>query len=284
MSGLTSTLGIAVGLYVLLALVMFGCQRSFLYFPDRSEPQLAAAGADGFAAVTLESGDGLRLRHWYRPPREEGGPVVVVFHGNAGHIGHRVEKFRALLDAGFGLFLAEYRGYGGNPGKPEEGAMSDDARTVMAYLLEGIGIPGARLVVYGESLGGGPAVKMAAEHPVAGLVLEAPFTSIADVAQSHYWYLPARWLVLDRWDNARHIAGLKAPLLILHGEADRVVPTRFGRELYALAPEPKEALFLPGAGHNDLLAYPEAAERVIAFVRAETTGPGAGAKEGAAGE
>ncbi len=278
MSGLTSTFGIVVGLYVLIALVMFGCQRSFLYFPDRSEPRLAAAGAEGFAVVSLKSPDGLELSHWYRPPREEGGPVVLVFHGNAGNIGHRVAKFRALLDAGFGLFLAEYRGYGGNPGKPEEAAMSDDARAVMTYLLEEAGVPGERLVVYGESLGGGPAVKMAAEHDVAGLVLEAPFTSIADVAQSHYWYLPARWLVLDRWDNARHIADLEAPLLVLHGEADRVVPTRFGRELFALAPEPKEALFLPGAGHNDLFAYPDAAARVVDFVRARATGPAAEAE------
>lgn len=274
MSGLTSTLGIAIGLYVLIALVMFGCQRSFLYFPDTSTPELTASGAADFAVVTVGSEDGLDLRHWFRPPRDEAGPVVVVFHGNAGHIGHRVPKYRYLLDAGFGLFLAEYRGYGGNPGSPNESDMTADARAVMAQIADQ-GLGGERLVLYGESLGGGVAVKMAAENRVAGLVLESPFTSIAEVAQAHYWYLPARWLVLDKWDNRNHIGDLTAPLLIIHGEDDRVVPVRFGRELYELAPEPKRALFHPGAGHNNMLAYPEVGAAVVAFVRAQTLGPAA---------
>ncbi len=175
-------------------------------------------------------------------------------------------KYAPLLDAGFGLFLAEYRGYGGNPGKPDETGITADARAVMAYLAEQ-GIAGERVILYGESLGGGPAVKMALEFDVAGVVLESPFTSIADVAQSHYWYLPARWLVLDRWDNAERIARLDAPLLILHGENDRVVPSRFGRELFERAPEPKRAVFVPGAGHNGLFNHPEVVGAIIAFVK-----------------
>lgn len=266
MSGITSTLAVAFGLYLLLALLMFGCQRSFLYFPDKSSPDLGDAGVAGLEAVRLESEAGLEIRHWYRPAVADDGPVLVVFHGNAGHIGHRVPKFRPLLDAGFGLFLAEYRGYGGNDGKPDEAGLSADAEAVMSYLLDQ-GIAGERLILYGESLGGGPAVKMAVDHDVAGLVLESPFTSVADVAQSHYWYLPARWLVLDRWDNAERIAGLRAPLLLIHGERDRVIPISFGRRLFELAPEPKQALFVPGGGHNDLFTYPEVLAAVTAFVR-----------------
>ena len=266
MSGITMTLTIAVGIYLLLALVMFGCQRSFLYFPDTSPPDLGSARADGFTPVRLESEPGLEVEHWYRPPTAEDAPVLVVFHGNAGHIGHRVPKYRAFLDAGFGLFLAEYRGYGGNDGQPDEAGLTADARAVMTYLGKE-GIAADRLIVFGESLGGGPAVKMAVEFPVAGLVLESPFTSIADVAQSHYWYLPARWLVLDRWDNASRIADLRAPLLIIHGERDRVVPTRFGRRLFELATEPKQALFVPAAAHNDLFDQPEVIDAVMAFVR-----------------
>ncbi len=265
MSGITTTLAIALGLYLLIALVMFGCQRSFLYFPDRSSPDIGNGTAEGFVSVRLESEAGLEVRHWYRPPLARDGPVLVVFHGNAGHIGHRVPKFRALLDAGFGLFLAEYRGYGGNPGKPDEAGLTADARAVLTYLA-GEGIAGDRLILFGESLGSGPAVKMAVEFPVAGLVLESPFTSIADVAQAHYWYLPARWLVLDTWDNAGRIARLRAPLLIIHGEGDGIVPVRFGRRLFELAPEPKEALFLPGAAHNDVFNDPRVVRTVIAFV------------------
>ena len=266
MSGLTTTLATALGLYLALALFMFGCQRSFLYFPDKSNPDVGDAGVAGLKEVRLESEPGLEIAHWYRPPAAVDGPVVVVFHGNAGHIGHRVPKYRPLLDAGFGLFLAEYRGYAGNPGKPNETGITADARAVMAYLAEE-GIAGERTILYGESLGGGPAVKMAVEFDVAGLVLESPFTSVGDVAQSHYWYLPARWLVLDTWDNAGRIAGLDAPLLILHGERDRVVPVRFGRALYELAPEPKHAVFVPGGDHNGLFSHPEVVAAVIAFVR-----------------
>ena len=273
MSGLTTTMATALGLYLLLALFMFGCQRSFLYFPDKSDPDIGDAGVEGLVAVRLESEPGLEVEHWYRPAAAADGPVLVVFHGNAGHIGHRVPKYRPLLDAGFGLFLAEYRGYGGNAGKPDETGLTADARAVMAYLA-GAGIAGDRVIVFGESLGGGPAVKMAVEFDVAGLVLESPFTSIGDVAQAHYWYLPARWLVLDKWDNAGRIGGLRAPLLIIHGERDRVVPTRFGRELFELAPEPKQALFVPGADHNGLFNHPEVISAVIAFVREQAPGRG----------
>ncbi len=271
MSGITTTLGVALGLYLLLALFMFGCQRSFLYFPDKSSPNIGDAGVEGLMAVRLESEPGLEVEHWYRPAAAEDGPVLVVFHGNAGHIGHRVPKYRPLLDAGFGLFFAEYRGYGGNPGKPDETGLTADARAVLNYLA-GAGISGDRLILFGESLGGGPAVKMAMEFDVAGLVLESPFTSIADVAQAHYWYLPARWLVLDKWDNAERIASLRAPLLIIQGERDRVVPVRFGRQLFELAPEPKQALFVPGADHNDLFNHPEVISAVMAFVREQVPG------------
>ena len=266
MSGITTTLAIALGLYLLVALFMFGFQRTFLYFPDKSSPDLGGFGAAGYVVVTLESAPGLEVRHWYHPPSAGDGPVVVVFHGNAGHIGHRVPKFHALLDAGFGVFLAEYRGYGGNPGKVDEAGLTADARAVLRHLA-GEGIAGDRLILFGESLGGGPAVRMATEFPVAGLVLESPFTSVADVAQAHYWYLPARWLVLDTWDNAGRIAALRAPLLIIHGDGDTIVPARFGRALFDLAPEPKESLFVSGAGHNDLFDRAEVVGAVVAFVR-----------------
>ena len=278
MSGITSTLAFGLGLYLLVALLMFGCQRSFLYFPDKSTPDIGTAGVENLEVVRLQSEPGLETAHWYRPPASEDGPVLVVFHGNAGHIGHRVPKYRPLLDAGFGLFLAEYRGYGGNPGKPDEAGLTVDARAVMAYLAER-GVAGDRLILYGESLGGGPAVKMALDYDVAGLILESPFTSVADVAQHHYWYLPARWLVLDKWDNAGRIAGLRSPLLLIHGERDRVVPTKFGRALFDLAPEPKQALFVPGGDHNGLYSDPEVMRAVMAFVRDRVPAGGAAAQE-----
>ena len=117
-------------------------------------------------------------------------------------------------------------------------------------------------MLYGESLGTGLAVKLAAQWPVAGLILEAPPGSVADVAQAHYWYLPAKWLTLDRWDVFPEMAQKTAPLLVLHGARDKTVPQRFGRRLYEAAPEPKDALFLDGASHNDLWDRPEVPARV----------------------
>ena len=263
MSGLTRPLAAAIGAFALITLVLVGCQRSFLYFPDKTTPK---PDRPGVQAVKLLSEPDLELMHLYHPPRAPNGPVVVVFHGNAGHAGHRVRKFRHLLDAGFGVFFAEYRGYGGNPGRPDEAGLTADARAVMAYLQSKDVDPG-RIVLYGESLGTGVAVKMAVEQPVAGVILEAPYSSIADVAQVHYPFLPARWLVIDKWDVATRVGSVSAPVLVLHGEADRVIPVRFGKRVFELASEPKEALFHPRAGHNNLFRYPEVVERVIAFVR-----------------
>jgi fermentation-respiration switch protein FrsA (DUF1100 family) len=217
-------------------------------------------------AVTVTTEDGLDLVHWYRPPTAPNGLVVVIFHGNAGHIGDRVPKYWPLLQAGLGVFFAEYRGYGGNPGRPSEDGLTADGLSVMAY-LSARGIAPERIILYGESLGTGLAIKLAAGRPVAGLILEAPPGSIAEVAQAHYWYVPAKWLLLDQWNAIDLMGQVAAPLLLMHGEADGVVPVRFGRRVYKAADGPKEALFLPRGGHADLYSFPEVPARVIDFVR-----------------
>jgi fermentation-respiration switch protein FrsA (DUF1100 family) len=266
MGNLTGFFGSILAVYGLLLGGMFVFQRSLLYFPPADRPELASVGGTGIEAVTVTTEDGLELVHWYRPPAVPGGPVIVMFHGNAGHIGDRVPKYWPLLKAGFGVFFAEYRGYGGNPGRPTEAGLTADGVSVMAY-LGARGIPPERIVLYGESLGTGLAIKLAADHPVAGLVLEAPPGSIADLAQAHYWYVPAKWLLLDPWNAIDVMDRVTAPLLLLHGEADRTVPVRFGRRVFEAAGSEKEALFLPTGGHADLYNFPEVPARVIDFVR-----------------
>lgn len=262
---MASLLGTAIVAYGSLLGGLFLFQRQMLYFPPGDRPILALAGEPGLEAITVATADGLDLVHWYKPPAAPDGPVVVLFHGNAGHIGDRVPKYRPLLAAGFGVLFAEYRGYGGNPGKPSEAGLTADGESVMAYLADH-GVAPSRIVLYGESLGTGLAVKLAAGLPVAGLVLEAPPGSIAEVAQAHYWYVPARWLVRDKW-NARALMGrVSAPLLLLHGEADRTVPVRFGRRVYEAATGEKDALFLPRGNHVDLYDFPEVPARVIDFI------------------
>ena len=265
MTNLIATLAAA---YVLITAAMFLFQRQLMYYPDSSLPSPEASGLVGVEVVTSTTEDGLDLGAWYRPARGAA-PTVAYFHGNAGHIGHRAGKARPLLEAGLGILLVEYRGYGGNPGSPDERGLLADGRAALAFLADR-GVGPERIVLYGESLGSGVAVALAAEMaarsaPAAGLVLEAPFTSIADVAQIHYPFLPARWLVRDRFDSAARIGAVRAPVLVLLAEDDRVVPARLGRRLFEAAREPKVLRVFPGAGHEDLFEA-GAARAVLDFL------------------
>ena len=176
---------------------------------------------------------------------------------------------RRLLDAGFGGLLVGYRGYGGNPGQPTEEGLYADGRASLRFAV-GQGISPAATVLYGESLGTGVAVRMAREQaataPVAAVVLETPYTSIAEVAGHHYPYVPARWLVRDRFDAASIIAAIRSPLLVFHAEDDRVIPISLARRLFAAAMEPKEARWFAAGGHGDLFDA-GAGDTIITFIR-----------------
>jgi hypothetical protein len=257
--GTWGILGGLGGLYGAVALGMYAAQRQILFPRTTRPPDPALAKSAGMETVTIPGHDGLPMQHWYRPA-QPGVPTVAVFHGNAGTVGDRVAKLQPLLDAGFGVLLAEYRGYGGNPGRPTEGHLLGDAEAVLAWLAE-CGIPAMRTALYGESLGTGVAVAMAARRSVGAVVLDAPFTSIAEVAQRHYWYVPAKWLVRDRFDSLRRISEVTAPVLVLHGRRDRIVPLRFGRRLFAAANEPKQVWIASEGGHMDL--WDHGADRVV---------------------
>lgn len=242
---------------------LFLAQRRLLYHGDSEVPERALAEAEDMAEVRLSTADGLDLLAWYKEA-EPGRPTILHLHGNAGHIGHRVGKVRPFLDDGVGVLLLEYRGFGGNPGAPSERGLLADGRAGLAF-LDAAGVRPADTVLYGESLGSGVAVGLAAERRVGALVLEAPFTSVADVAQAHYWYVPVRPLVLDRFDSAARIADVRCPVLVLHGARDGVIPIRYGRALYDAAAHPKSAWWSEAAGHDDLYEH-GAAEAVARFL------------------
>ncbi|WP_299618739.1 alpha/beta hydrolase [Pelagibius sp.] len=258
--------------YLALLVVMFLAQRSLLYPAATNTPRLSDHGLPGMGAIETQPEPGLTLTHWFHPPADPDQPVILYFHGNAGHRGDRVAKMRPFIDAGFGLLLTGYRGYGGNPGRPSETGLSADARSVHDWLLAQGYKPG-QIVIFGESLGTAVSVKLASERPPAALVLEAPPSSIADVAAAHYWYLPVRLLIRDPWDSHSRIGSIKVPLFLMHGARDRVVPARFGRKLFEAASEPKQALFHDTAMHTDLLDYREVVEAVMAFIRETTAQP-----------
>lgn len=239
------------GGYALIAGLMFAFQRRLIYLPDRTPSTPAASGVPEMTPVEYRTADALALTGWYAPPPEPEAPLLVYFHGNAGSIADRAEKVRPFLDAGFGVLLAGYRGYGGNPGRPSETGLLADARAALDHLAEA-GIAPQRTILYGESLGSGVAVALAAERPLGALVLEAPFTSIVDVAAGAYPWLPVRLAMIDRFNSLARIKSVAAPTLILHGERDRTVPVRLGRHLLDHADEPKTGVFFPEAGHTDL--------------------------------
>jgi uncharacterized protein len=256
-------LGFAVVGYAALVGGLYLFQRQLLYLPDRARPELFGLEQLGVREVTLITEDGLPLLSWYVPARP-GRPVIAYFHGNGGHIGYRAERLLRFVREGFGVLMPEYRGYGGNPGTPSETGFYADGRAALAF-LDREGVAPDRLVLYGESLGSGVAVALAVEHEIAALILEAPFTSVAEVAQCHFPFVPAARMVTDRFDSLSRIGRLKAPLLVLHGERDRVVPVRYGRKLFNAAPEPKEGWFAPEAGHEDLARY-GSLDVVVAFI------------------
>lgn len=270
---------VAIAAAVYLALVggMYTFQRSLLYIPSQATPSPAASGVPEMAPVTLETEDGLRLMSWYHPAVAER-PTLVYFHGNGGHIGYRGDKIRPYLDAGYGVLLVSYRGYGGNPGRPSEEGLYADGRAAMEFLA-GRGVGPGRTVLYGESLGSGVAVHTALDQaragaPVAAAVLEAPFTSAVDAGAHHYPWAPVRWLMKDRYDSRAKIADIDAPVLIVHGGRDRVVPIHMGEALYAAATAPKDSLWIPDAGHNDLDSF-GVSEKILAFLETlrAATGP-----------
>jgi fermentation-respiration switch protein FrsA (DUF1100 family) len=261
---LYALLGSALAGYGVLVAGLYVFQRQLLYFPDVARPKLGDLAALGVREVKLRTVDELSLLSWYLPP-SNGRPVVAYFHGNGGHIGYRAERLRWFARAGYGVMMAEYRGYGGNPGAPTEFGLLTDGGAALDF-LGGEGMTPNRLVIYGESLGSGVAVPLAAQREVAALVLEAPFTSVAEVAQYHYSFMPASALVRDRFDSRASIGHVKAPILVLHGEQDRIVPPRFGRALFDAASEPKELWLAREAGHEDLARY-GAFEAVLDFLR-----------------
>jgi uncharacterized protein len=240
-----------VGYAGLLAL-MYVAQRSLMYFPDRLRTPPAAVGLPEAQEIFLQTADGEKVIAWHVPPRGEK-PLVLYFQGNGGALDLRASRFRALTADGTGLLALSYRGYGGSSGSPSETGLIRDAEAVYEFAAARYGT--ARLALWGESLGTGVAVALAATHPVAAIILDAPFTSAAAVGAAHYPFLPVRWLIKDPFYSDRRILDVRAPVLVLHGGRDDVIPIAFGEQLFALIPGPKQFIRFPDAGHNDLDHY-----------------------------
>lgn len=239
-----------VSAYLLTLAYLYFMQTSIIFKPGGPDP--FAMDHTPFQAFVYQTPMGLKERGLWFPPDKDH-PVIVYFHGNAGNIGTRLGRARKYLGKGYGVALVEYRGYGGNPGVPSEKNLYEDARAAIDAIRDK-GVPLRQMVLYGESLGSGVAVQMATEKPqVKALVLEAPYTSIVDVAAQRYWFLPIRSFVKEKFDSAKKIGAVKMPVLIMHGTNDGVIPYEMGQALFKKVTSPdKVFVSIKGARHNNL--------------------------------
>lgn len=255
----------AVALYLaaLLALVVF--QRDLEYFPSRETKTPAEAGFPAAEVLSLKTADGETLEAWH-VTAQPGKPTILYFFGNGGRLYFYGKRFQRLTDNGAGLLGVSYRGYGASTGAPTEAGLREDADTAYRY-LETQHVNPSSIVLFGDSLGSAVAIGLAAKHRFAGLVLDSPFSSAADVALARYPIFPVKLLMRDPFRSVRLIRQVHAPLLVLHGTADTIVPIRFGRKLFRHANEPKEMIEIPDAPHV-VTRDPAVMEKAIAFIGA----------------
>jgi hypothetical protein len=235
-----------------LALLFFR-QRSLIFpIPQTWRTAPEAAGFPEAEEHVLTTSDGEKVIAWHVPAKP-GHPVVIYFPGNGDFLAGLVGRFRGITSDGTGLVALSYRAYAGSSGQPSERGVLQDAAAVYAFTSARYSAD--RIVVWGFSLGSGVAVALAAEQPVGKFILEAPYTSIADVAAASFTIVPVRWLLRDQFRSDQRIARVSAPLLILHGARDQTIPIAFGERLFALAHEPKQFVRFPEGGHDNLGSF-----------------------------
>lgn len=259
---------------ILLLVVLWALQRQLIYLPSPgpvpSAGQVLPRGQD----VTLETSDGLRLGAWYVPARSPGKATVLVANGNGGDRGMRAPLALALSRHGLGVLLFDYRGYGGNPGSPSQEGLELDVRSAREYLVREAGVPPARLLYLGESLGSAVVTELATEQPPAGMVLRSPFVDLASVARVHYPYLPVGLLLRDRFPLVQNLERVRVPLVVVYGTADDIVPPGQSREVARTAPNLARVVAVEGVGHNDveLLNGPQLVDAVVDLAQRVTSG------------
>lgn len=253
-------------------------QRRLIYRPVKAKrvcPAAAGLETAGVEPVSYVTDDGLRLQGWHVPAacsRSESRGRIVFFPGNGFHRGRRGTTCRVLSELGLDVFLFDYRGYGENPGSPQERLISADAHAIWRFLTEERMVPASEIILYGESLGGGVATRLAAElctggSSPAGLILCATFSSLLDAAGYHYGWLPLRRILVENYPSVELIQAVNCPTLLMHGEQDRVVPIVLGRRLYDAARSAsvngvgKRFVRFPKAGHNDIIKVDESVYR-----------------------
>lgn len=242
---------------IFVILIVF--QRSFIYLRGGYPGTPETAGFKEIAEVSFETDDELKLFSWYIKPQinpmtEEINPTILYFHGNRPHVGFYVHKIKELAQKGLGVFMLEYRGYGGNPGRPSETGLMLDGKGAVAF-LETQGTALDHLIFYGEDLGAGIATALAAAYHPQGLILESPFTSKSDIIRYYWPHLPVELILFDKFDSLSVIEQIKTPLLIIHGQKNKKIPYQMSEKLIQKAQEPKMLHLIEEADHKNIHKY-----------------------------
>ena len=225
-------------------------ENFFIFYPDRSLETAPADWGLNYEDVSFEAGDGTRLHGWFFPlPGKE--PFILFCHGNAGNISHRIENVKLLLDYGLQVFIYDYRGYGRSGGRPSEAGLYQDGLAAYDYLVERKKILPDRIIPFGRSLGAAVAMEIATKRDVRSLIIESAFTSTKDMAKSMFLFQLLSPFLPPHYNNLKKIKGITVPKLIIHGEADEIIPFSMGQKLYRAACIPKYFFPIRGAGHND---------------------------------
>ena len=256
---------VPLGIYLAICAALFGCQRDLLYHPDTALADPAAAGLPSATLEHLKTPDGEDLLVWWIPPRAPDKPVFLSFHGNGGNLSYRPKRFALLSEDGAGVMAVSWRGYGGSTGSPTEEGLMTDARAAYGSLRSRVDQD--RIVLVGESLGTGIAVMLAAEVPVAAVILDSGYSSITDVAADKFPWLPVRLLIRDEFRADLAAGKVRVPVFQVHCTSDPVIPIVFARRLHELFPVHRDLIELPGECHP---VPPSGFEVVVKQFRGET--------------
>jgi fermentation-respiration switch protein FrsA (DUF1100 family) len=264
---------ILINAFTTLAVVYTGAccylyffQRSILYLPDKHLEEPAKYGLPKFEELKITTSDNVKLTAWYIPAKK-GKPTLAYFHGNAGNLGRRAEKFKDFANTGIGILAISYRGFGTSEGLPTEEGLYNDARAAIKYLEEK-GLKPSDITLYGESLGTGVAIQMATEDHFHAIILEAPYDRISARAAELYPYAPIDFLLKDKFDSISKISKINEPIMIFHSKDDKVMPFKHGQKLFDAANQPKKLYVFENAGHSHF-NHDELAKLVIEFTKAK---------------
>ena len=233
--------GLILIVYLIVTLGLYIFQRKLLYYPNFNSHIKGDELSHSFENINIKTKDNINLKGWFHL-KDLKKKTILFFHGNAGTLDNRIYKLNFLGNLDINFLIIAWRGYSGSSGKPSEFGLYQDAKSALNW-LNSKGITDDKIVLYGESLGTSVAIEVGQNKDFAGVILETPFTSMVDVGKTKYPFFPVSLLLKDKYESDKKIKNIKSPILIMHGEVDRLVPFWMGKKMYELANEPKYSYF-----------------------------------------